>query len=327
MPVTNRVSTPNVPPAAPRSPSPGTGVLRRGASGAEVRQLQQALKDRGYELAVDGRFGPNTEAAVRRFQAAQGLVVDGLAGPATLGRLRAASPSTPAAPVDVMEPTPSRPAPTPPASPATPGLAPTTVQTRGGAVRIREDDTAAQLRARSPEHARLVDDMRAQGFYPVRTANGGTVFMTNPSYAADPDGRGVSSREAQAYAARNGLRLPTRAEADAFRAQAPVVVQFEAGPTPGTPGARSATEQQARIAARLREAGVPESGVAIAGATKVWALEPGQRPGLNGGVTNVGTGAALQTYSTVHGPDYEDYSQAAQFVSTVRVAPDGTIVR
>ncbi|MEW6433130.1 MAG: peptidoglycan-binding domain-containing protein [Myxococcota bacterium] len=302
MPVTNRVSSPSVSPAALRSSSPGASVLRRGSSGAEVRQLQQALKDRGYELAVDGRFGPNTEAAVRRFQAAQGLVVDGLAGPNTLGRLRALSPSSPAAPVDVMEPTPSRPVPAPPASPATPGLAPTTVQTRGGAVRIREDETASRLRARSPEHARLVDEMRAQGFFPVRTADGGYVFMTNPSYAADPDGRGVSSREAQAYAARNGLRLPTRAEADAFRAQAPVVVQFEAGPTPGTPGARSATEQQARIAARLREAGVPESGVAIAGATKVWALEPGQRPGLNGGVTNVSSGAGSRPTRRCTGP-------------------------
>lgn len=326
MPVTSRVSSPSVAPTALRT-QPSSTVLRRGSSGTEVRQLQQALKDRGYDIAVDGRFGPNTEAAVRRFQAAQGLTVDGLAGPATQGRLRA---TAPAAPVDVMDP--PRPAP-PVASPVTPqpsmvtGLTPGTVQTRGGAIRVREDNTAAQLRALSPEHARLVDDMRAQGFFPVRTANGGYVFMSNPDYAASPDGRGVSSREAQTYAAQHGLRLPTRAEADAFRAQAPVVVQFEAGPTPGTAGARSATEQEARIAARLREAGIPESGVAIAGATKVWAQEPGQKPGLNGGVTNVSSGSALQGYSTVHGPDYEDYSQAAQFVSPVRVAPDGSIVR
>ncbi len=320
MPVTNRVSAPAV--SVVSSRAPGTSALRRGSSGAEVRQLQQSLKNQGYELADDGRFGPGTEAAVRRFQAAQGLEVDGLAGPATLGRVRAASVAAPAAPVDVMEPATPR-----PASSATPGLAPGILQTRGGAVRIREDTTAAQLRARSAEHARLVDELRAQGFHPVRTANGSSVFMSTPSYAADPDGRGVSSREALAYAARHGLRLPTRAEADAFRAQAPVVVQFESGPTPGTAGARLATEQQARIAARLREAGVPESGVAIAGATKVWALEPGQRPGLNGGVTNVNTGAALQTYSRVHGPDYEDYSQAAQFVHPVRVEPGGAIVR
>lgn len=317
MPVTNRVTVP-ASPVVPRSPAQANGsTLRRGSSGPQVLELQRALSERGFPVGVDGRFGPNTEAAVRRFQAAQGLSVDGVAGPLTLGRLQRAAP---AAPVDGMDPA-------PPSTRPAPSLSPSTIQTRGGAVRVREDSTAAALRQVSPAHARLVDDMRAQGFFPVRTANGGHVFISNPSSAADPDGRGVSSREALAYAAQNGLRLPTRAEADAFRAQAPVVVQFEAGPTPGTSGARSATEQHARIAARLREAGIPESGVAIAGATKVWALEPGSRPGLNGAVTNVGTGAALQGYSTVHGPDYEDYSQAAQFVHGVRVAPDGTIVR
>lgn len=310
-----------------RSPAPSPSrasladTLRRGSSGSEVRALQTALNERGYGLEVDGRFGPATEAAVRRFQTTEGLAVDGVAGPNTLGRLQTTRPS----PGDGMDP-PSRPPVAPADGPSSP-LNPGTVQTRGGPVRIRPDETASALRQRSPEHARLVDELRAQGFFPVRTPNGGHVFMSNPSYAADPDGRGVSSREALDYAARNGLRLPTRAEADAFRAQAPVVVQFEAGPTPGTPAARSATQQQTRIAARLLEAGVPQSGVAIAGATKVWALEPGSRPGLNGGVTNVATGAALQRYSTVHGPDYEDYSQAAQFVHAVRVAPDGTIVR
>jgi len=322
MPVTTNTSVARAP-VAPRPSPPITSTLRRGSSGEDVRTLQRSLNERGYGLEVDGRFGPGTEAAVRRFQAAQGLSVDGVVGPATLGRLR----DTPATPVDGMDP-PARPLPTTPAPGSVSGaLTPGTVQTRGGPVRVREDVTAAALRRQSPEHARLVDDMRAQGFFPVRTANGGHVFMSNPSYAADPDGRGVSSREALSYAAQHGLRLPTRAEADAFRAQAPVVVQFQPGPTPGTAGAISATQQQARIAARLLEAGVPASGVAIAGATKVWALEPGQRPGLNGAVTNVGSGAALQTYSTVHGPDYEDYSQAAQFVHAVRVAPNGTIVR
>jgi hypothetical protein len=162
----------------------------------------------------------------------------------------------------------------------------------------------------------------------VRRTDGGFIFMSNPSYDADRNGRGVSSREARDAATTRGLRLPTRAEADAFRAQAHVVLQFEAGPTPGTPGARTAGEQQARISARLREAGLPEHGVAIAGATKVWALDPGElRPGLNGAVTNVTSGAVLQGYSTVHGPDYEDYSQAAQFVHSVRVLADGSIVR
>jgi peptidoglycan hydrolase-like protein with peptidoglycan-binding domain len=322
--------------------------LRQGARGDAVREAQQLLTAHGHPLTADGAFGPRTHDAVVAFQRSRGLQADGVIGPATMRELR-----TPTAGVDRRTGPTSGLSPTPgdrvpgmsgadfqrqaeldaarrqraPATPA-PGLpAPGVYETRGGAIAVRPAETAEALRQRSPEHARLVDEMRAQGFHPVRTADGSTIFMSNPSYAPDTNGRGVSSNEARRYAEARGLRLPTRAEADAFRAQAGVVVQFEAGPTPGTPAARSATEQQARIAARLREAGIPEDGVAIAGATKIWAQEPGQRPGLNGAVTNVRSGSALQSYSTVHGPDYEDYSQAAQFVHSVRVARDGTIVR
>jgi zinc D-Ala-D-Ala carboxypeptidase len=39
----------------------------------------------GGEVGIDGVFGPNTRAAVWRFQRAYGLVADGIAGPRTLG--------------------------------------------------------------------------------------------------------------------------------------------------------------------------------------------------------------------------------------------------
>jgi peptidoglycan hydrolase-like protein with peptidoglycan-binding domain len=59
-------------------------VLRPGASGEVVRQLQQALKALGYDPgAVDGQFGSRTEAAVRAFQSAQGIDVDGIVGDVT----------------------------------------------------------------------------------------------------------------------------------------------------------------------------------------------------------------------------------------------------
>jgi hypothetical protein len=48
-----------------------------------VSQLQQALANRGYAVAVDGYFGPQTDGVVRAFQAAHGLSADGVVGPAT----------------------------------------------------------------------------------------------------------------------------------------------------------------------------------------------------------------------------------------------------
>ena len=48
-----------------------------------VRELQTVLRRHAPEVVVDGLFGRGTEAAVRAFQRAQGLVADGVVGPAT----------------------------------------------------------------------------------------------------------------------------------------------------------------------------------------------------------------------------------------------------
>jgi peptidoglycan hydrolase-like protein with peptidoglycan-binding domain len=54
-----------------------------------VRDLQRLLARTGYAPGpIDGRFGPRTEQAVRRFQANRGLQVDGIAGRHTFVRLR-----------------------------------------------------------------------------------------------------------------------------------------------------------------------------------------------------------------------------------------------
>ena len=66
---------------------PGTGYA--GAGSAQVRRLQRQLRRAGFNAGpIDGRYGPQTEAAVRRFQAAYGLQVDGIAGAHTFGQLR-----------------------------------------------------------------------------------------------------------------------------------------------------------------------------------------------------------------------------------------------
>jgi putative chitinase len=66
------------------APAPGgRPVLHRRASGEAVVELQAALRDNGFALAVDGAFGPATELAVRLWQRSRGLVPDGIVGPRT----------------------------------------------------------------------------------------------------------------------------------------------------------------------------------------------------------------------------------------------------
>lgn len=65
-------------------------ILRFGDSSTAVKKLQQRL-NRDYSLyshlEEDGEFGPQTLWVVKEFQRRAGLVVDGLAGPATLAKL------------------------------------------------------------------------------------------------------------------------------------------------------------------------------------------------------------------------------------------------
>mgnify|MGYP000647401153 CR=1 FL=1 len=51
--------------------------LRMGASGDAVRQIQLALKARGYPLTGTGYFGNQTDAAIEDFQRKNGLPVTG----------------------------------------------------------------------------------------------------------------------------------------------------------------------------------------------------------------------------------------------------------
>ena len=59
-------------------------VVRQGAIGERVFAIQYLLNFRiGAGLATDGKFGPLTAAAVRKFQSRFGLQVDGIVGPQT----------------------------------------------------------------------------------------------------------------------------------------------------------------------------------------------------------------------------------------------------
>ena len=63
--------------------------MRAGARGEAVRDLQQRLGGLGHATAGDepGIFGPHTDSAVRSFQTARGLRVDGICGPETWAAL------------------------------------------------------------------------------------------------------------------------------------------------------------------------------------------------------------------------------------------------
>jgi peptidoglycan hydrolase-like protein with peptidoglycan-binding domain len=58
----------------------GTYAIREGDEGLHVRRLQEVLVGIGYEIGVDGDFGPATLAAVLGFQEDAGLTADGLFG-------------------------------------------------------------------------------------------------------------------------------------------------------------------------------------------------------------------------------------------------------
>ena len=63
-------------------------VLEVGSSGSNVTKVQQRLIQYGYlSGTADGKYGADTQAAVRWFQKNNGLTVDGRVGPATAAAL------------------------------------------------------------------------------------------------------------------------------------------------------------------------------------------------------------------------------------------------
>lgn len=76
--------------AALMGEAPVRRILRKGMEGDDVRELQQNLIDRGYDLGkwgADGDFGSATENAVKAFQRDNDLVADGIVGEKTWAKL------------------------------------------------------------------------------------------------------------------------------------------------------------------------------------------------------------------------------------------------
>lgn len=88
-------------------------TLQRGDQGDAVKVLQAVLTNAGWPTWVDGDYGPHTEKTVSMYQRANGLQVDGIAGPETLGHLG----------IWRTSPPPPNPSPAPQAQPAPPPTA------------------------------------------------------------------------------------------------------------------------------------------------------------------------------------------------------------
>jgi peptidoglycan hydrolase-like protein with peptidoglycan-binding domain len=91
-------------------PDLGARPMHEGQRGWDVAELQFLLHERGFEPGgFDGGFGPNTESAVRRYQQAAHLSVDGVAGPTTVNALRngpVITTGAPSSPVRFFRPVP-----------------------------------------------------------------------------------------------------------------------------------------------------------------------------------------------------------------------------
>jgi peptidoglycan hydrolase-like protein with peptidoglycan-binding domain len=66
---------------------PDWPLFRNGDQGAEVFAIQYLLRSHGYNLTVDGIFGPQTRQQVVAFQSAKNLGADGIIGPKTWSAL------------------------------------------------------------------------------------------------------------------------------------------------------------------------------------------------------------------------------------------------
>jgi peptidoglycan hydrolase-like protein with peptidoglycan-binding domain len=90
MPVENEDQAPAETAPARRRPKPvvyepyrsgvkvGGRTIQIGSVGDDVKRLQRMLNRRGAGLELDGRFGPLTQAAVKKFQKTVKLKADGV---------------------------------------------------------------------------------------------------------------------------------------------------------------------------------------------------------------------------------------------------------
>lgn len=138
-----------------------------GVSGTDVTELQKRLKELGYLSKVTGYFGSDTDAAVRAFQKANGLTVDGQVGsdtreaiysdsavPAAAKPTKTKTPVKTPTPTRTKTPTPTRTKTHNPTKTKTPSKTPTPTKTPASESASNPPDTAkaAKLIATAKTH-------------------------------------------------------------------------------------------------------------------------------------------------------------------------------
>ena len=205
--IIDRVTAQGITPRAmPGSPM-ADGSLSVNEKGPEVARMQEALRQRGFEVTPDGIYGNGTRGIVEQYQRQSGLPATGTADSATLTSLGV----TQIVPLPNAE-TPTAPT-APPTSPQTPATPPATESNQPapqpsqpspndlawpvpGQYRINESDRSdregdgkfGSLRGETGSHAGI--DIQGNIGDPVAAMKSGTVVYASNSM--DPDGYGNS---------------------------------------------------------------------------------------------------------------------------------------
>ena len=150
---------------------PTLQTLKTGSSGELVSALQTRLQALGYYTgAVDGQYGSATAEAVKKFQKANGLTADGVAGSATLNKLYVSGTAVSAA----------TPKPT-----ATPAPSSSAAVVTINAKLLQRGDTGSAVKALQQRLVQLGYLASADGIYGSKTVNAVAAFQKNNGLTAD----------------------------------------------------------------------------------------------------------------------------------------------
>ena len=306
-------------------------LLRRGAEGEKVTRIQDMLKADGFDLAVDGKFGPETQETIREFQRRNNLKVDGVVGPETQRALNGVQvepgQSTPAEELESGEDTPSTP-----------------VEGRGsleGLPARAEDaltgsefmDSIRNLPP-GPQRDQAILNEVLSGNIPDNLRNMQEVVLQQGGreirLQATPDYLAVGSNDdnirvpmtpevAQAIADRTGTSLPTNKIVDAIHAQSQKLHLAPFGDAPGAQDIGHFISHDQRIDDQLGSGVAPETFVSGHKKDIVIPARDGRVAIYGGSWAN---GNRVQPYSNVHGDYYADYSHGARLVSQ-QITVDG----